>query len=41
MAEASEMVEEPLTLDRDPASGSAAFTVTLPAEAVPAVHVRS
>ena len=39
--EASELVEESLTLDRDPATGSAAFTLTLPAEAVAAVHLRA
>jgi xylan 1,4-beta-xylosidase len=39
--EASELVEESLTPDRDPATGSAAFTLTLPAEAVATVHVRA
>ena len=34
-------MEESLTLDRDPASGSAAFTLTLPAEAIAAVHLRA
>jgi hypothetical protein len=37
--EASELMEESLTLDRDPATGSAAFNLTLPAEAVAGMHV--
>ena len=40
IAEASELEAERLDLQRDPASGDAAFTLTLPAEAVAAVHVR-
>jgi hypothetical protein len=38
--EASELMHEPLTLDRDRATRSAALTITPPAEAVAAVHVR-